>query len=309
MKKGIGIKEREGVTELVLRTTEQLLEALRPHERGDRCPSEQEMARRCGVSRTTVRQGYAHLEGKGLVARRAGGRYLLRKPQARDHEKQRSVAVTKEEAVVRALLSRVGSGRIVPGQRVSERTLALELGCSVAPVREALLSLVPLGIFRKEKRRQWEAVRLTPTQCVELIEFRKVVEGYCLRKLFMEGGHRRHRPAMEELLKESRHLLKMEAIDREIFLRVDVAFHTFLLESSGNGLLAERSRFIYGLIDFQFGKQHFSGERARAGIEQHAGMLEAMLSGESQEAERILMEHLDAACGNLLRLAESPETH
>lgn len=309
MKTDTNRHQRRGVTELVLRTTVQLLEIVRAHGIGARCPSEMEMAVRFGVSRTTIRESYFQLEERGLIGRRAGGRYLLRKPVVTDHPGRPAEAVSKEEAVVRALLNRVGSGIIVPGQRVSERTLALELGCSVAPVREALLSLAPLGIFRKEKRRQWQAVRLTATQCIELIEFRKVIEGYCLRKLFMEEWHRRHRPQLQRLLKESRALLEVEQLDREVFLHVDVAFHTRLLESSGNGLLLERSRFIYGLIDFQFGKRHYSAERARSGILQHVGILEAMLAGESHRAEGLLMEHLEAACENLLRLTDSASKH
>lgn len=306
MTESTGRQRGKGATELVLRTVEQLLEMLSACERGARCPSEMEVAVRCGVSRTTVREGYGQLEEKGLIERRGGGRYLLRKPRAADRRGRRPVELSKEEWVARVLMERVGSGDIIPGQRVSERTIAKELGCSLAPVREALLSLVPLGIFRKEKRRQWQAVRLTARQCVELTEFRKLIEGHCLHKLLKEAWHVRYRDELETILEESRQLLAEARIEREVFLAVDVAFHTRLLESSGNGLLAERSRFIYALIDFQFGPRHFSEERARSGIMQHVAILEAIRVNDGKRAEEMLMEHLDAACSNLLRLADGP---
>ena len=56
MKTDTNRHQRRGVTELVLRTTVQLLEIVRAHGIGACCPSEMEMAERFGVSRTTIRE-------------------------------------------------------------------------------------------------------------------------------------------------------------------------------------------------------------------------------------------------------------
>lgn len=284
---------------------EQLLKMLSKLDAGSRCPRELEAATSCEVSRTTVREAYLYLEDQGLIEKRPTGRYLSRRPRREDQPQRVNVVETKDQAVVRILLQRIGAGEIQPGQRLSERTLATELGCSVTPVREALLSLVPLGLFEKENRRQWQAVRLNPVQCRELTELRRIVEGHCLRKACESGWHRKEATALKALHRKTSDLLKGGTPDQSKFLTVDVAFHTSLLESSGNSLLIERNRFIYALINFQLGNRHFTRDRAQLGIQQHIDILDALLNNDPETAESRLMEHIESAGQTLIQLAEA----
>lgn len=293
------------LSKLVERTVKQLLKMLSDVEAGSRCPRELDAAATCEVSRTTVREAYLYLEDKGLIERRSTGRHLRRCPRREDQPQSVEPVETKDQTVVRILLQRIGKGEIQPGQRLSERTLATELGCSVTPVREALLSLAPLGLFEKENRRQWQAVRLNRVQCRELTELRRIVEGYCLRKACDSGWHQSEATALKALHRKTSDLLKDGIPDQTKFLDVDVAFHTSLLESSGNSLLIERNRFIYALINFQLGNRHFTRDRARLGIQQHINILDALLDDDREAAESRLMEHIEAAGQTLIQLAEA----
>lgn len=284
---------------------EQLLKMLSEGEVGSRCPRELEAATTCEVSRTTVREAYLYLEDQGLIERRPTGRHLRRRPRREDHPERVEVLERKDQAVVRILLQRIGKGEIQPGQRLSERTLATELGCSVTPVREALLSLIPLGLFAKENRRQWQAVQLNPVQCQELTELRRIVESHCLRKACQSGWHLREVRYLKALHRNTSELLKDGRPDQSKFLAVDVAFHTSLLESSGNSLLIERNRFIYALINFQLGNRHFTRDRAQLGIQQHINILDALLKDDPVTAEARLMEHIESAGQTLIQLAEA----
>ena len=53
------------------------------------------------------------------------------------------------EEVRRALAEQIGSGRLRPGQRLGERSLAAEFGVSRATLRQALAVLEESGVVRR----------------------------------------------------------------------------------------------------------------------------------------------------------------
>lgn len=269
---------------------------------GDPVPPELELAALCGVSRTTVREALKHLEAAGVLERAGSRRRLRRAVQKNDYEGPKAIGRPRDEEVSRYLIEKIATGKLRPGQRLSERTLAREIGCSQAPVREALLALAPLGLLRKENRRQWEAVSLDPRQCDELTELRQIIECHCLRKLFATGWHAANRDTLESLLRKTEDLAKAREFNLPAFFEVDVTLHHLLLDASGNRLLASRNRFIYSLIQFQLSNLNFSSERARLGLRQHVRILRAMLDNNPREAEKALMRHLFAAGETLKQL-------
>lgn len=269
---------------------------------GEVAPPELELATLCGVSRTTVREALRHLETAGVLERAGSRRRLRRTVRKNDYERPEASGRPRDEEVTRYLIEKMATGKIRPGQRISERTLAREIGCSQAPVREALLALAPLGLLRKENRRQWEAVSLDPRQCDELTELRQVIECHCLRKLFSSGWHSANRDTLKSLLRATEHLAEAREFNLPAFFEVDVTLHHLLLDASGNSLLASRNRFIYSLIQFQLSNHNFSSERARLGLRQHVRILRAILEHDPVEAEKALMRHLSAAGDTLKQL-------
>ena len=53
----------------------------------------------------------------------------------------------RREVIREALLRRIGSGELAPGERIVEARLAGELGASAIPVREAIRELVSIGVL------------------------------------------------------------------------------------------------------------------------------------------------------------------
>lgn len=69
-------------------------------------------------------------------------------------------------------------GDFVPGQKLTLRDLARSLDTSIAPVREAIGRLSALGVVTVHPKRHIEVESLTPESYVELVEIRKLLEGY-----------------------------------------------------------------------------------------------------------------------------------
>ena len=67
----------------------------------------------------------------------------------------------RREVIREALLRRIGSGELAPGERIVEARLAGEFGVSAIPVREAIRELVSIGVLEFANHRgAWVRVRM-----------------------------------------------------------------------------------------------------------------------------------------------------
>lgn len=139
------------------------------------------------------------------------------------------------------------SGSLLPGGRVSEISLSRRLGLGRAPVREALRQLHSDGVMQQIPR-YGTVVRIPRRRdIVDVYELREALETYAVgkaverirpeqlervRQLLQEMEHAQH------VLRDSnRQRLTSEEIQEH--LAADMAFHTVLVEASGNAQIAD----------------------------------------------------------------------
>jgi len=82
-----------------------------------------------------------------------------------------------QDRVARALQHALMVGQFVPGQTMSLRQLALGLGTSPMPVREAINQLTAAGVLETLPNRSVAVPRMTQAQFVELTRIRVALEG------------------------------------------------------------------------------------------------------------------------------------
>ncbi len=298
------IKNSKKVSRLVLFVINAFNKHMVGLPQGARCPLEQELADECGVSRTTVRRAYKSLENQGVVYRQNSIR-LLSKEMEYKAVQQKSPPISKEEEVAEYIIGLIGKGKLTQGQRISENKIAEIIGCSISPVREALISLAPLGIFEKESRRQWQVVSPDNAMFQELYEFRRILETYCLKKLMQKEVLIKNLSKIKSVLKRTEILSNQKKVDFKSFFEVDISFHYFLLEVSGNRFITERSKFIYAIIDFQRSNSPYTTDRVRLGLNQHLKILRAIISSNEEAALLALEEHLSSALETLKNMNKS----
>lgn len=298
-------KTREDLTPLAVHVWGQMVQQFTGTAVGTPIPGEIELAGQCHVSRTTVRKILARMEREGLVQWMDGRRVLARKVLPADTPPTAPKPVSREQQVARYVLHKIARNELQPGQSLSEKGIATELGVSTGPVREAMLSLAPLGLIQKRARRQWEVAALDARQWEEVMELRTLIEEYCLDKVLASGGVKRHRSFLEQQRARMRRLLQTRTIDFGEFLDLDLDFHRWLINSCDNRVLIERNRFIYVIIEFQMRNSGYGEDRARLGAGQHVALIEALLAGEADRARSVLKEHLGAALTTLRSLAQT----
>ncbi|MCX6960799.1 MAG: GntR family transcriptional regulator [Verrucomicrobia bacterium] len=272
-----------------------IFEGLRGVKVGSPIPSERHLAEHADVTRTVIRGLMASLAKDGVI-RRKGRNWALYAPIKPSLLNQASEnPVSRRQQVKDYLMSELGRGRLQPGQSITELAIAKKLGVATISVREALLEMMPLGVFSKNKSRLWEVAAFTPTKITMMREFREMVEVYCLRKLIAQGLIPHSRKELEQIRVETQSLVASKAPLTEKILSVDLSFHRFLLEASGNPLITERVEFIYLIIGFQLVSPLYSPEQGRLGLRQHLTIIDDILGGKLDPAEDHLLAHLQSS--------------
>lgn len=215
--------------------------------------------------------------------------------------RQSAVTARVKGEIVRVMTER----RLEPGDRLpSERELASLLEASRPSVREAVQVMQAegrvevrhgVGIFvaAPETRRRLQATMTPPPDLSQLFDLREVLEVSATR-----WAAERQRPALGEVrtafdaLEEH---LRAGDIDWDEVQRLDITFHTRIVQACGNLLLEQTQSIIYDMI--------LEGMRTTltvpGRIEQsrcdHERILEALEAGDPEAAGRAALEHLRGA--------------
>lgn len=144
-----------------------------------------------------------------------------------------SLAAVVEREVERLILN----GRFSPGERINENKLALELGTSRGPVREAIRALEGSGLIVSVRNRGSFIRRLSVQEVREVYEIRSALFGLA-GKLLAE------RVTADQIERLNGFVIGMEEASRErnfdAYYPLNLAFHEFIVDSAGNTMLAQQ---------------------------------------------------------------------
>jgi DNA-binding GntR family transcriptional regulator len=141
------------------------------------------------------------------------------------------------ESAYRAIRARILDNVWPPGHRALEQELALELGMSRTPVREALIRLAQEGLVEVQPR---HGMRVLPVSADDMREIYEVLTALESMAVDLVARRRPAARSLEPLVKASRDMAKaLKADDLDGWAAADERFHRHLVELSGNRLLIE----------------------------------------------------------------------
>jgi DNA-binding GntR family transcriptional regulator len=143
------------------------------------------------------------------------------------------------------------TGEIVPGEIYSANSLAVKLGVSNSPVRDAMLSLVHQGLMETVRNRGFRLVPLSDRDRANIYDLRLMLEVPAVGRLaesgLVHGNVERFEGLADTIVSSEKHG------DMTGYLDNDRAFHLGLLDLLGNqqltaivGNLRDQTR-LYGL--------------------------------------------------------------
>jgi len=195
-----------------------------------------------------------------------------------------SLAHRATELIRRAIVS----GTLAPGEHISLRDLALRLGVSATPIREALIHLNAVGLVEYLPGRV-QIASPTPAAIGDAFDLREALEGMAAR---LAASRRSEEQAarIEQLAGLSHEAAK--AFDQEAFRRHDSQFHRSIGRAAGS---AQLERYLSNALDLALTLRNLRVDgrpfRARS-APMHLLSAAAIRRRDPDEAERASREHV-----------------
>ena len=195
-----------------------------------------------------------------------------------------SLTMVVQQEIERAILA----GEHAPGDKLNEAALALQLGVSRGPVREAFRMLDEAGLVRSEKNRGVFVRDIPPDEAAEIYELRAAMEELVGRHLarHMSDAHREEAEALVQAMD-----VAVQAQDQHTYHQLNLRFHDRLVEMAGNRKLAAIYRKLVKEIALIRRRQLATVGVLPVSASEHRDILQAIATGNAEHAGRVMFDH------------------
>ncbi len=192
-----------------------------------------------------------------------------------------TVRDTLEEEIVTGVLN--------PGDRLDEASLATRFGVSRTPVREALFQLAAAGLAENKVRKGTFVLKVGPRRLMEMFEVMAELEAMCART-----AARRASKQDVELIQAAHAACEAAASeqDSEAYYYRNEAFHEAIRQASSQEFLTEQANALHKRLKPYRRLQLRARDRMRTSFDEHAAIVEAIVSGEPDAAARAMRSHV-----------------
>jgi DNA-binding GntR family transcriptional regulator len=198
--------------------------------------------------------------------------------------------ISVREKTYEYLKAGIFSGRFRPGERLAEEHLAMELGVSRTPVREALHKLEQDGLIEPLESRGFCIPRDSEKEIEDLFELRTVLEGYTL-KIICERITDEQITMLEGIVNKAYDALGCQKIE-DVF-HWNTQFHDTL-----HSLVEDKHRFHSLIVNmrkyilrYRKDTLQYLGAAKRA-IDGHRQILLALKLKDPEICERVMRIHI-----------------
>lgn len=185
------------------------------------------------------------------------------------------------------LLSLMLSGELPGGTPLQERKLALRLGVSRTPMREALARLESKGLVERQLNRYLLVRQLSMREFVEVLNVRRLLESEAAGL----AATRAPLGEISEARKLVTDLLTATDVTSAMAWAADEAVHSLIARHSGNSILAETARELRQRTHM-FETRRIPN-RTLDSCAEHLALLQALEERDAVRARRLADEHLE----------------
>jgi len=192
----------------------------------------------------------------------------------------------------------IAAGELAGGDRVNESALAMKLGISRAPVREACRALERIGLLRSELNRGFFVREISTKEALDIYDLRAA--------LFAMVGRLAAAQATSAQLAELEDLVArmdeaVEGDDLATFYPLNVEFHTRLVACADNHKLMQIWPNLEGELHLFRRRGLVLPGSLRKSNYQHRQMVAALKAGDAETAARLMEQHILDGKARLLR--------
>ena len=194
------------------------------------------------------------------------------------------------------LLGAIRKGAYRPGDRLREVEISQNLSFSRTPIREALRRLEADGIVQHKPRIGAVIRTLSHTEVVELYEMRLVLE-----RTAAEMAAKHATPAEVDELGDLNTLIAAAATSEEA-AALNQQFHRCIYLATRNRFLLESARALNNALLLLGPTTIADAARIKTVAGQHAGIIDAIRTGDGQAAGQAAEAHLQTSLRHRLKV-------
>ena len=201
---------------------------------------------------------------------------------------------TLANEVTASIREAILSGRLAPGERLREESLASSMNVSRGPVREAIVQLQREGLVVVQRNRGTFVARLSAQDLEEVYSLRRAVEGLAVLQAIRHAG--------DVQLKELQTIVDTMAahyargITETEAAELDMRFHELIYEVGGHRRLLEVWSALQSQIHIMLLARNVVDPDFRAElVKSHQALVDAILARNEQLALALTEDHLNGS--------------
>lgn len=203
----------------------------------------------------------------------------------------RSFADTsRAEYVYQQMRSAIQDGRYRQGERIREQEIAISLGVSRTPVREALRRLQTRGLLEIVSGRGLGVVEFTKPQVLELYAMRELLEGAAARLAAQHAT-----PAEILQLREMQVEFSQPGNSSQRLAQINKVFHRAICDAAHNRYMVQSLNDLGDALALLHDTTFSVPGRAKEAIAEHNGIVNAIEARDADTAEKTAREHIRRA--------------
>ncbi|MFB9949596.1 GntR family transcriptional regulator [Rhizobium puerariae] len=197
-------------------------------------------------------------------------------------------------------------GRLAPGERLDEMELSRRFGLSRTPVREAIKSLLAIGLIETRGRQGTHVALLSIPAIIEMFDVMAALEGLCA-KLAARRATPAERAAMREVHAE---LVKAyEGGDPVTFYKINQKFHDLLYAAAHTHFIAEQAIQLRRRIGAYRMRATYQPGRMLGTLTEHVRIMDAIDAGDPEAAQKAAGDHVQLLGDQLTDFISSLPPH
>lgn len=200
------------------------------------------------------------------------------------------------------LKDEIRSNRMPPGFQAPEPEIALRLGMSRTPVREALIRLEAEGLVELVPRRGARVLPIRAEDMREIYEILGSLEPDAVAALARRGLSETDLAPLSQATADMERALAADDLDA--WADADDRFHRIVLELHGNRRMTD---FVGVLFDQAHRARIFTlrlRQRPERSTAEHREILDALGAGDARRARRVFRDHRKRVARELLTILE-----
>lgn len=207
-----------------------------------------------------------------------------------------------EAKVYSELQDAILMGRFKKGEALTELALSEKLGVSRTPVRGALSRLSEEGLVELIPNRGAVVIGITREDLVDIYRIRMRLEGLASAMAAEKISNQEKKELIETAELSEFYIMKR---DGEHIKELDTQFHQTIYKACGSRMLEKVLTDLHRNIKAYRKVSLTSPGRAEKSAEEHREILNAIIRGDSGEADRLTSLHVEHALTNMLTAIEN----